>query len=102
MPRAPDNLTNPAVRVTLCVLVMFVAACDVEAPETGAPERVPGLSTPPLLTGPELAAATRVAEAETPPLEGRVAGLQARAAALQGAVVDPADSARLLVPQPAR
>jgi len=90
------NLTKSAGRVTLCGLILFVAGCDVEAPRTGAPERVAGLTTPQLLTGPEIAAATRLAPADAPPLDARAAELRARAAALQGAVLDPADSARLL------
>lgn len=101
MPRAMYNLTKSAGRVTLFGLILFVAGCDVEAPETGAPERIAGLTTPRLLTGPEIAAATRMAPADAPPLDDRAAELRARAAALQGAVLDPAESDRLL-PAPDR
>ncbi|NIP14689.1 MAG: hypothetical protein GWM88_08165 [Pseudomonadales bacterium] len=75
---------------------MFVAGCDVEAPATGDPEHVPGLVTPRLLTGPEIAAATRTVATGTPPLDVRAADLRARAAALQGAVLDSEESDRLL------
>lgn len=96
MPRAMHNLTKSAGRVTLCTLFMFVAGCDVEAPETGAPERIAGLSTPQLLTGPEIAAATRTVPTDTPPLDVRAAELRSRAADLRGAVLDTEESARLL------
>ena len=99
MPRALHNLTNCGGGVTLCVLVTFAAGCDVEAPETGAPQRIAGLTTPPLLTGPQIDAATRTASPEAPAVAARAAALQARASALQGAVLDPDDSARLLAPQ---
>ena len=95
MPRAVDNLSKSASRVTLCALTLFVAGCDVEAPDTGAPRKVGALTTPRLLTGPEVAAASRMAAAEAPPAAGRAAALQARAAALQGAVLSPEQDTRL-------
>lgn len=88
-------LPETAGRTTLCALVLLVAGCGVEAPETGAPERIEGLTTPRLLTGPEIAAATQVATAETPPVAARAATLRARAAALRADVLTPAESARL-------